>query len=356
MRSVARSGAARPRAAGEGPVLEVENLSTLYPVAGGLLHAVEDVSLTLESGGTLGVVGESGSGKSALVRSLMDLLPPGAVRAGGAVRFDGVDLRALPRRELASWWGRDIGIVFQDASTALTPTKRIGAQITEGLRRHLGLGRRQARSRAVELLELVGIPDAPRRLSAYPHQLSGGMRQRVCIAIAIACSPQLLLADEPTTALDVTIQRQILNLLDDLRRRTGMAMVLVSHDLGVVAGRTERIAVMYAGRLVELGATADVLAGPRHPYTAGLAASIPTLDDPPGMELGAIPGQPSRAIDPAPGCRFAPRCARALEVCTQQDPPSQVQGGRVFACFNPLDVGCGSEGPVGEGRQTGSEG
>ena len=327
-------------------LLEVEDLRTWFTTPAGTVRSVDGVSFRLERGQSLGIVGESGSGKSILLRSIMDLLPSHAERPSGVVRFEGRDLRTTARRQLRQLWGREMSIVFQDPMSALTPTTRIGDLLVEVLRMHVGLSRDAARANAVELLELVGIPDARRNMRSFPHQLSGGMRQRVCIALAVACQPKLLLADEPTTALDVTVQRQILDLLTRLQRDTGMAMILVTHDLGVVAGRTDLVAVMYAGRLVELGCTPEVLHDPRHRYTAALLASTPRLDDSPGKRLAAIPGSASSAVDPPAACRFAARCASAQPDCTTKDPPLEEEGTRSFACFFPVRQSqhhCGAE-------------
>jgi peptide/nickel transport system ATP-binding protein len=319
-----------------GPLLDVQDLRTWFETSLGTLHAVDGVTFRLERGQTLGVVGESGSGKSVLARSIMNLLPDRALQPTGTVTFEGRQLRTLPPKELLKVWGGQIGMVFQDPMSALTPTKRVGAQIAESLRLHLGMNRAQARARSLELLQHVGIPEPERRLKSYPHEMSGGMRQRVCIAIAIACSPRLLLADEPTTALDVTIQRQILDLLTRLQREEGMAMILVTHDLGVVAGRTDRTAVMYGGKIVESGSTSELFRQPRHPYTAALLSSIPRIDDPPHQRLAVIPGRPSAVIDPKPACRFAPRCRFAQPRCVEEDPPTIWEADHGHACFYPV--------------------
>ena len=332
------------------PLLVVEDLTTWFPTPRGLVHAVDGVSFALKRGETVGIVGESGSGKSVLARSIMRLVPSG-VRTGGHVRFDGRDLMPLRPREMRTLWGRELAMVFQNPMTSLNPVLRIGRQVAEPLRLHLGLGRQAAAARALELLELVGIPEASERMRSYPHELSGGMRQRVSIAIAIACSPKLLLADEPTTALDVTVQRQILDLLTDLQRRSSMAMVLITHDFGVVAGRTNSVVVMYGGRVVESGPTAELFRACRHPYTASLLAAIPRIGEGTSTRLAAIPGRPVDVVDPAPGCRFAARCSRAGERCFVED-PAVVEAGldeHAFSCFNPLDPGeavTGQEAPV----------
>ena len=325
-------------------LLDVQHLSTFFPTARGTVHAVDDVSFTLQQGKTLCVVGESGSGKSVLVRSLMNLVPSKAVR-GGRVLFEGRDLVSLPPREARRLWGAEISMVFQDPMTSLNPVVRIGRQITETLTLHKGLSRRDARQRAVELLYSVGIPGSSKRLDNYPHELSGGMRQRVCIAMALACEPKLVLADEPTTALDVTIQCQILDLLQRLQAERDMAMILVTHNLGIAAGRTDEIAVMYGGRIVEHGPTAQLFDATRHPYTAALLASIVRLEQPSKTRLTAIPGRPTNAIDPKPGCRFAPRCRSAQPRCLTEDPPliTPSADGHAFACFYPVGTAEGAE-------------
>jgi peptide/nickel transport system ATP-binding protein len=320
------------------PLLEVRNLSTSFQTSRGLVRAVDGVSLELRRGATLGIVGESGSGKSVFARSLMSLLPKSAVTGDSSVRFNGTDLRALSRRELRGLWGAEVAMVFQDPMTSLNPVVKIERQITEGLRFHFGLRGKAATDRAVQLLADVGIPAPRSRLDVYPHHLSGGMRQRVAIAIALACSPSLLLADEPTTALDVTVQRQILDLLQRLQAERGMAMILITHDLGVAAGRTDEIAVMYAGRIVERAPTTILFDHPRHPYTEALLASIPRLEYDVHTQLNAIPGRPPDLIGPRTGCAFAPRCAYAQPRCLEEDPvlaPATGENHEV-ACFFPV--------------------
>lgn len=321
------------------PLLHVDRLTTRFPTSRGVLHAVDAVSLALAQGETLGIVGESGSGKSVLSRSIMRLLPDSAVTSG-TVRFGDLDLSAMPAAAVRSLWGDQIAMVFQNPMTSLNPVMRVGRQVREVLERHRAMGRGAAHARAVELFHMVGIPEPEKRLRSYPHEMSGGMRQRVCIAIAIACAPRLLLADEPTTALDVTMQRQILDVMDRLRADTNMAMILVTHDLGVVAGRTDRVLVMYGGRVVESGTTVTLFEDPRHPYTAALLSAIPRLENPPHSQLVSIPGRPVDVVDPGPGCRFAPRCARARRTCVSDDPPlAPVAGGHhdhAAACFFPV--------------------
>ncbi len=303
------------------PLLEISRLHTHIGTPAGTVHAVDDVSLTLGKGEALGLVGESGSGKSMLARSILGLLPRTAARSG-AVRFDGRDLLRLGDAELRRIWGDRIGVIFQDPGRSLNPVVKVERQITEGMRRHLGVSRSEARTRAVRLLEEVGVPDPVRRLHNYPGQMSGGMRQRVMIATALSCEPDLLIADEPTTALDVTIQRQILDMLGRIRRDHGMAMILISHDLGVISGRTDRVGVMYAGRLVEVGATREVFARPRHRYTAALLAATPSITLPRHSRLTVIAGGLPDSRRPPAGCRFAARCAHRQEAC--EDPGPQM--------------------------------
>jgi peptide/nickel transport system ATP-binding protein len=324
------------------PLLEVEHLVTYFRTTRGVVHAVDDVSFTLDRGETLGIVGESGSGKSVLARTIMGLTPPTAATVG-EVRYKGLDVLALSREQARPLWGNEIAIVFQDPMTSLNPVLPIGRQITESLELHHGLTGDAARRRAVELLTQVGIAQPERRVRNYPHELSGGMRQRVCIAIAISCSPVLLFADEPTSALDVTIQRQILDLLSDLQSQNGMTMVLITHDLGVVAKRTNRIMVMYGGRVMESGPTMSLFREMRHPYTASLLASIPRLEQPSHTRLAVIPGRPVDVIDPKPGCRFAPRCTHAQPRCLVEDPPlvPSSEPKHQFACFYPVNTTAG---------------
>ena len=323
----------------EPSLLAVEDLCTHFQTSRGRLRAVDGVSFALAQGRTLGIVGESGCGKSVLARTIMGLLPSNAhVPLDSRVLFDGRDLRRMSERALREVRGRHMAMVFQDPMTSLNPVMTCGAQIAEALVHHLKLRRRAARERAVELLASVGIPGPARRVDHYPHQLSGGMRQRVAIAIALSCEPQLLIADEPTTALDVTVQAEILDLLRQQQRRRNMALILITHDLGVVAGRTDEVAVMYAGRIVERAATTTLFAETRMPYTQALLRSIPRLDDPPHTPLDAIAGRPPDLIDPPPGCRFAPRCRYAADDCRRAAPA--LSGDRhAFACWHPLRVG-----------------
>jgi len=321
----------------EGPLLEVRDLRTAFCTPRGAVRAVDGVTLSLERGRTLGIVGESGSGKTMLARSIMGLLPSTGVECSGSVRFAGTELRSLPPAALRQVWGTQIAMVFQDPMTALNPVVRVGRQLTEALRLRLGLDRRAAYDTAVSLLASVGIPAPELRMRAYPHELSGGMRQRVMIAIALACGPRLLLADEPTTGLDVTVQAQILDLLDQQRQERSMAMILVTHDLGVVAAHTDAIAVMYAGRIVERAPTAELFAHTRMPYTEALLRSIPRMSDPPGVRLRTIPGRPPDLLSPPPGCRFAPRCPYAQDRCHREEPPLRTAGpDHEFRCWYPV--------------------
>ncbi len=336
---MAEAPLAGPAAPLEGPgaLLDVRDLRVEF-AAKRPVQAVRGLSYTIAPGEALGLVGESGSGKSVSALALLGLLPKRTARVSGtSAAFDGVDLLRAGDRALESIRGRRIGIVFQDPLASLNPVLTIGEQMTEPLRRHRGLRGRAARTRSTELLELVGIPGAARRIGDYPHQFSGGMRQRAMIAMALSCDPALLIADEPTTALDVTIQAQILDLLRRLRSELGMALLLITHDLGVVAGITDRIAVMYAGRIVETGATRDLLATPTHPYTAGLLRSLPRLDRPRQRSLTPIEGSPPDLAADLVGCPFRPRCPRALAVCAVEDPPlAPIGPGRSVACHNPV--------------------
>lgn len=304
------------------PLLEVRDLRVHFSTPGGLLRAVDGVSFSLARREALGVVGERGSGKSVTALSLTRLFGPlTRAQVCGEVWFEGRDLLRLPERELRHVRGAEIGLVFQDPLTSLNPSMPVGEQIAESLRYHRGLSSARARRRAAELLELVGIPDPRRRLDDRPYQFSGGMRQRIMIAIAIACEPKLLIADEPTTALDVTVQAQVLLLLDRLRRELGMALMLISHDFGVIAATCDRVQVMYGGRLVEHGTVRHLLERPNHPYTEALLRLVPRLDGPRGQRVAPISGQPVAVFGAVRGCRFAPRCALAEDRCRRQDPP-----------------------------------
>ncbi|HUZ37152.1 MAG TPA: ABC transporter ATP-binding protein [Streptosporangiaceae bacterium] len=318
------------------PILEVTDLSTQIQLTRSVVQAVGNVDLRIEPGEALGLVGESGCGKSMTGLSIMGLLPPGGSITGGSIQLEGRELVGLPDAELRTIRGNDIAMIFQDPLTSLDPTKTIGYQVAEPVRLHRGAGHREAMERAAEVLALVGLPRPAERLGDYPHQLSGGLRQRVMIAMALACDPKLLIADEPTTALDVTIQAQILALLDDIRARLGMAMLLITHDMGVIAGHADSVEVMYAGRLVEMADTPTLFGQMRHPYTQALLGSIPRLDQDSRQRLLNIPGLPPDLSDPPPGCRFAPRCSRATGKCRTDEPPLAGGGGHLFACWHPV--------------------
>ena len=319
-------------------LLSVQNLATSFTTAGGILPAVGGVSFDLLENETLGIVGESGSGKTVLSRTIMGLQPRSNVTVTGSANLNGFEVVGSTEEEKRSIWGTEVAMIFQDPMTSLNPVMKIGKQIDEALRVRLGMNKEDAKKRAIELLELVGIPSPAERYDAYPNALSGGMRQRVVIAIALACSPKLLMADEPTTGLDVTIQAQILNLLDELKEKMKMSVILVTHDLGVVATRTSRIIVMYAGRIVEMGTTADVFNGHRMPYTKALLDSSPKVSNPSHTRLTAIPGRPPNLLKLTDGCAFAPRCSFATEKCHSERPELQDadEPGHRFACWNPL--------------------
>jgi peptide/nickel transport system ATP-binding protein len=319
-------------------VLEIDGLRTFIKLRSGVVRAVDGVSFTVEPGETVGLVGESGCGKTMTGLSIMRLLPNGGFIADGAVRFGGKDLARLNEPAMRRIRGNEIGMVFQDPMTSLNPTMTVGYQIAEVVREHRKVSKSDAMARAEEVLALVGMPRPAERLSYYPHQLSGGLRQRVMIGMALACEPKLLIADEPTTALDVTIQNQILVLLDELKDRLGMAVLLITHDLGVIAGRADRVVVMYAGKIAEKADTGELFRRTRHPYTSALLASIPHLDQPNSQPLYSIPGLPPDLMHPPAGCRFAPRCRFAADDCRSSEP---VLGGpepdHPFACFHPVD-------------------
>jgi oligopeptide transport system ATP-binding protein len=305
---------------GERPLVELRELQTHFRTDKGLVKAVDGVSFTLRRGESVGIVGESGSGKSVTSLSLMRLVPTPPGVHGGQALWNGEDVFGWSGRRIRQFRGGECAMIFQDPMTSLNPFLKIGLQLTEAIQLHLGLDRRAARERAAEMLDRVGIPDAKTRLDDYPHQFSGGMRQRVMIAMAMSCDPDLLIADEPTTALDVTIQAQILELIDEQRNRDGTALMLITHDLGVVAGMCERTVVMYAGRVVEEGPTEDVFADPRMPYTIGLLHSIPRLDETTAERLEPIPGSPPNPADLPPGCPFRERCAYAVDRCAVDRP------------------------------------
>lgn len=321
------------------PLLQVDDLKTEFVTEEGVVHAVRGVSLRLEEGEALGLVGESGSGKSVTALSIMGLVkPPGRVTSG-SIWFEGRDLRRLSNNEMRKIRGRRIAMIFQDPMSSLNPVLTIGRQMTESLEVHLGLGRAAAENRAIEYLGIVGIPAPRKRFHDHPHQFSGGMRQRVMIAMALSCEPSLLIADEPTTALDVTIQAQILELLARLQADMGLGLILITHDLGVVAGITKRVNVMYAGMVVEKAPMREVFKDPRHPYTLGLLASVPRLEGDRTEELPTIPGSPPDLMEPPPGCPFWARCSFRLDDRCETVVPAlrEVKAGHSVACFYDFD-------------------
>ncbi|QOZ24596.1 ABC transporter ATP-binding protein [Bradyrhizobium sp. CCBAU 51753] len=326
-----------------GTLLSVENAVVDLPTPRGNLRAVDQVDLAVGAGKTLGIVGESGCGKTMLSRAILQLLPKKA-KLSGRVMFDGQDLPNLSAEKLRKLRGRSLAVVFQDPMTSLNPVLTIGTQLIETIQEHLELDLAQARQRSIELLAAVGIPAPEQRLAQYPHQLSGGMRQRVAIAVALSCEPKLLIADEPTTALDVTIQAQILDLLAREQQRRHMAMIIITHDLGVVAGRTDEVAVMYAGRIVERAPTPSLFKQMRMPYTEALLAALPKLDAAPHTPLPAISGRPPDPTRPLRGCSFSPRCRYAVERCNREKPqlsPAETSQHQ-FACFHPIAAGAGT--------------
>ncbi|MBN1994558.1 MAG: ABC transporter ATP-binding protein [Anaerolineae bacterium] len=308
-------------------LLEVKNLTTQFFTQDGVVHAVNGIDYTLDEGETLGIVGESGCGKSVSVMSLIRLIPspPGKVVAG-EVLFENRNLLKISNDEIRSIRGNKISMIFQDPMTSLNPVLTVGRQISEALELHLGMDKKQARTRAIELLQLVGIPSAADRIDDYPHQFSGGMRQRAMIAMGLSCNPQLLIADEPTTALDVTIQAQIVDLVKRLRDELGMAIIWITHDLGVVAGLADRVIVMYAGYIVEEAPVKELYLNPRHPYTIGLLGSLPRLDEERPKQLKSIEGLPPDLINLPPGCPFYERCNYRIEICTREMPPLKTTG------------------------------
>jgi len=327
------------------PVLQVRDLRTHFNTLDGVVRAVDGVTFDVGRGETLGIVGESGCGKSVTALSILRLIPPETGRiVGGSIRFDGRELVGLDEAEMKSLRGHRISMIFQEPMTSLNPVLTVGTQIAENVVRHLGVSWRQGLDRAREMLELVRIADAARRLDEYPHQLSGGMRQRVMIAIALSCEPRVLIADEPTTALDVTIQAQILDLMLELKEKLGTAIVLITHDLGVIAETAERVVVMYAGRKVEEASVSSLFAQPMHPYTRGLMRAIPRLDieaDTAGRRprLQEIPGLVPILTRPIPGCAFADRCGFATDRCRAERPPSvEVRPGHEVACWETARV------------------
>jgi oligopeptide/dipeptide ABC transporter ATP-binding protein len=319
------------------PLLSVRDLRVQFWTRRGTIHAVNGISFDIAPGETLGIVGESGCGKSVTSLALLGILPRAGRVVGGTARFEGRDLLQLSDGELRSVRGREIGIIFQDPMTSLNPVLTIGRQIREPLETHFGMSRKDAESRAAELLDRVGIPGAKSRLRDYPHQFSGGMRQRAMIAMALACEPKLLIADEPTTALDVTIQAQILDLLRELVREERTALIMITHDLGVVAGMCERVNVMYAGMFMETGSADQLFDAPRHPYTLGLLESIPRLDAPRKAQLKPIAGSPRDMLSPPGECPFQPRCRFEVEQSRREVPPlAEIEPGHFVACFNPV--------------------
>jgi len=319
------------------PLLQVRDLRVVFARRGEPdTVAVDGMSFDVAPGQVVGLVGESGCGKSVTALAVMGLLPARGVEVGGSVLFDGVDLLRLAPAQLRRRRGRDLAMVFQDPLSSLNPVLPIGVQVGEVLRRHHGTPAAAARREAADLLDRVGIPDPRRRLDSYPHQLSGGMRQRALIAVALACRPRLLIADEPTTALDVTIQAQILDLLGELVRDIGTALVMITHDLGVVAGLCDVVNVLYGGRIVERAPRHRLFGTPRHPYTCGLLRSIPRLDTPAGQELAVIAGSVEDDLAWSQSCAFAPRCPRWLQRCIDRTPPPEDTGGRLLRCHNPV--------------------
>jgi peptide/nickel transport system ATP-binding protein len=321
----------------QGMLVEVTDLKTHFRTERGLVRAVDGVTFSIERGKSLGIVGESGSGKTVLSRTIMGLLPSTAVLSG-SVKFAGQEILGRDAKQMQHLWGREMSMVFQNSMVSLNPLMRIGKQIIEPLQIHLDMDKRNARETAERLLRDVRISEPEKRLRQFPHELSGGMRQRVMIAIALACGPTLLFADEPTTALDVTVQAQILELIGEQRRDRNMSLILVTHDLGVVAGHTDEIAVMYGGRLVEKAPTKTLFANMKMPYTKSLMRSIPKIEDPSHTRLLTIPGRPPDLVNPPAGCRFAPRCAYARDKCHHEDPPliAADSPDHVYACWFPV--------------------
>ncbi len=322
-------------AVSDAALLSVRDLQVRFASERGTVNAVNGVSFDLHQGKTLAIVGESGSGKSVTAKTLMNLLPRSA-HVSGEVTFDGQDLRALAAAGTKHFFGVQMTMVFQDPMTSLNPVKKVGEQIAETLRYHLGRSRSEALAEAENLLATVGVPEPARRISQYPHELSGGLRQRVVIAMALACQPRLLIADEPTTAVDVTVQKHLLDMLDELRRDRAMSLILITHDLGVARGRADDVAVMYSGRIVEIADTETLFEDMRHPYTEALLRSIPRIDDPVNQRLEPIPGHPPESIDPLDACSFAPRCDYAQADCLNGVPElSGMIGLHRFACLHP---------------------
>ncbi len=331
-----------------GNLLQVEGLSCEFDGSRGVARVLQDVRLTLGKSMTLGLVGESGSGKSMLIKSILGIAPRTA-RVTGRVVFDGVDLATLKERERRKFLGRRVGMVFQNPMTSLNPFVQVGRQIEEAARYYFKLSKDQGRSLAIELMATVGLPDPEDCYGQYPHQFSGGMKQRIMIATALACKPDLLIADEATTALDVTVQKQILDLLQTIQQERQMSMILVTHNLGIVAGRTDEVAVMYGGRIVERGPTEAIFHHPRHRYTEALIAAIPRTDQPAHTRLRTIPGRPPDILRPIPGCPFAPRCPVAEPRCVESMPPatSDGDGRHGYACHVPVGAASGGTGTPG---------
>ena len=318
-------------------LFEIDNLQITFDTKRGPLQAVRGVSLSIRKGESVGIVGESGSGKTVMSRAAMGLLRGRKVQRTGSVKIEGEELLTLSNEQIRNFWGLRIAMIFQDPMTALNPVRKVGSQFSESLVKRMNMSKDEAAKRTLELLALVNMPEPEKAVQKYPHQLSGGMRQRVMIAMAIACDPELLFADEPTTALDVTVQAQVLELLSELRERLGMAMVIVTHDLGVVAGHTDKIAVMYGGEIVEMASTPDLFANTKMPYTEALMESIPRLDRKRGDRLPTIPGSPPDPIAARTGCGFAPRCRYATDKCRNEHPELTDAGnGHMYRCFFPI--------------------
>jgi len=338
-RSLTQAATAPVAAGALAPLLELKDLNVQFVTSHGTVRAVEDVSYAVRPGEMVAIVGESGSGKSVSALAVMRLLPPGTARiTKGSVRFDGRELLTLSDEEMRRIRGRDIAMIFQEPMTSLNPVLKIGLQIMEPLTIHLQMDAAAARARAIELLTLVGITDPDSRLNQYPHQLSGGMRQRVMIAIGLACNPKLLIADEPTTALDVTIQAQILELMKDLSKRLGVSVIIITHNLGIVARYADRVNVMYAARIVESGTAERVFARPLHPYARGLLTAVPRLDRGRSAKLATIDGAPPNLLAPPSGCRFRPRCRFAIDKCQEVPPLEAAESGHLVACHRVAEI------------------
>ncbi|MFC5471759.1 ABC transporter ATP-binding protein [Cohnella suwonensis] len=337
------------------PILEVKDLRVSFKMYAGEVQAVRGVSFTVEKGEVLAIVGESGCGKSVTAQTIMRLIPspPSVIKPGSSILFDGKhDIAKMTESQMEHVRGNDIGMIFQDPMTSLNPTKTVGAQISEGILKHTKATKAEALQRSAELLTLVGMSNAQERIYQYPHELSGGMRQRVMIALSLACNPKLLIADEPTTALDVTIQAQIMDLLRDIQKKTDTSIILITHDLGVVAEMAHKIIVMYAGKVVETGTLNDIFYNPKHPYTWGLLRSVPRLDSDKNRELDSIPGTPPDLYKPPVGCAFAARCPYAMQICKEVDPEHfDIDGkGHSAACWLNHPDAPKVELPVGIGR------